>query len=80
LFISRAEALRFALFESGHRSEAVVMVPGNLELHLGEVAGVSKPPTNSQVRFQSQQNSNSLPRRTSSGLREIFGALALAHR
>jgi hypothetical protein len=34
LFIDRAEALRFALFENGHRPQAVIMVPDVLELDL----------------------------------------------
>jgi hypothetical protein len=34
LFINRAEALKFALFENGHRPQAVVMVPGILELNM----------------------------------------------
>jgi hypothetical protein len=36
LFVSRAEALRFALFENGHRRDGVVMVGGLLELNLNE--------------------------------------------
>ena len=32
LFIDRAEALRFAMFENGNRPQAVIMVPGILEL------------------------------------------------
>jgi hypothetical protein len=39
LFIDRAEALRFALFENGRRPQAVLMVPGVLELDLSR--GVS---------------------------------------
>ena len=35
LFVSRTEALRFAMFENGHRPEAVMMVPGILELKIG---------------------------------------------
>jgi hypothetical protein len=35
LFIDRAEALRFAMFENGNRPQAVVMVPGVLELEMG---------------------------------------------
>jgi hypothetical protein len=35
LFVDRAEALRFAMFENGHRPQAVVMVPGILDLDLG---------------------------------------------
>lgn len=32
LFIGRAEALKFAMFENGNHPQAVVMVPGVLEL------------------------------------------------
>jgi hypothetical protein len=35
LFVDRAEALRFAMFENGHRPQAVVMVPGVMDLDLG---------------------------------------------
>jgi hypothetical protein len=34
LFLSRAEALRYAMFESTGHSQAVIMVPGTLELNL----------------------------------------------
>lgn len=34
LFINRAEALKFALFEAGNRPQAVIMVPGVLELDM----------------------------------------------
>ena len=34
LFVDRAEALRYALFENGHRPQAVIMVPGILELDM----------------------------------------------
>jgi hypothetical protein len=34
LFVSRAQALKFALFENGNRPQAVVMVPGVLELNM----------------------------------------------
>jgi len=40
LFVDRAEALRFALFENGHRPQAVVMVPGIFELDLSGKASV----------------------------------------
>jgi hypothetical protein len=44
LFIDRAEALRFAMFENGHRPQAVVMVPGVFELDLsGKPSVVEKP-------------------------------------
>jgi hypothetical protein len=32
LFIDRAKALKFAMFENGNRPQAVIMVPGVLEL------------------------------------------------
>jgi len=34
LFVGRSEALKYALFENGNRPQAVVMVPGFLELDL----------------------------------------------
>jgi hypothetical protein len=34
LFINRAEALRFAMFENEHSPSAVIMVPGTLELNV----------------------------------------------
>jgi hypothetical protein len=38
LFRGRAEALRYALFENGNRPQAVIMVPGTLELDMGVTA------------------------------------------
>ena len=34
LFVSRAEAVKFAMFENGHRPQAVIIVPGILELDM----------------------------------------------
>jgi hypothetical protein len=34
LFTSRADALKFAMFENGRRPQAVIMVPGVLELDM----------------------------------------------
>jgi len=34
LFVDRVKALRFALFENGNNPQAVVMVPGILELNM----------------------------------------------
>jgi hypothetical protein len=34
LFVSHAEATRFAMFESGRCSQAIIMVPGLLELDM----------------------------------------------
>jgi hypothetical protein len=34
LFVSRAEAVKFAMFENGNRPQAVIMVPDILELDM----------------------------------------------
>ena len=34
LFVNRAAALKFALFENGNRPEAVIAVPGTFELDM----------------------------------------------
>lgn len=34
LFVNRAEALKFAMFENGNRPQAVIMVPGVFELDM----------------------------------------------
>jgi hypothetical protein len=54
LFVNRAEALKFAMFENGHRPQAVIMVPGILELDLG---------SNSATRMASSENAMDLRRR-----------------
>jgi len=36
LFVDRAEAIKFAMFENGNRPQAVIMVPGVLELDINE--------------------------------------------
>ena len=33
-FVGRTEALKFAMFENGNRPQAVIMVPGVLELDI----------------------------------------------
>ena len=35
LFVDRAQALKFAMFENGNRPQAVILVPGVLELDIG---------------------------------------------
>jgi hypothetical protein len=41
LFVDRAEALKFAMFENGNRPQAVIMVPGILELDMSRKPGAS---------------------------------------
>jgi hypothetical protein len=43
LFVGRAAALKYALFENGNRPQAVVMVPGVLELDLRAVSPSDAP-------------------------------------
>ena len=45
LFIDRAEALKFAMFENGNRPQAVIMVPGVFELDVNR-----RPRTAEHVR------------------------------
>jgi hypothetical protein len=45
LFIDRVDALRFALFENGNKPQAVIMVPGVIELDMSGKAG----PTDHQL-------------------------------
>jgi hypothetical protein len=56
LFVDRAEALRFALFENGNRPQAVVMVPGTLELDLSgkPSTAVDRPVTRRKTSLQLQ--------------------------
>jgi hypothetical protein len=44
LFVSRAAALKYALFENGRRPHLVVDMPGVLELDTGVAAFPSPPP------------------------------------
>jgi hypothetical protein len=45
LFIDRAEALKFARFESANRAQAVIMVPGVLELDMSAKPQAAYPAT-----------------------------------
>jgi len=53
LFVNRAEALKFAMFENGNRPQAVIMVPGVFELDMSATAHTSpRSSTNTQVPLQ----------------------------
>jgi hypothetical protein len=39
IFVDRAEAIRFAMFENGDRSQAAIMVPGVFELDMSRRPG-----------------------------------------
>jgi hypothetical protein len=57
LFINRAEALRFALFENGRRPQAIIMIPDGLELDMGGRHEASIAPAETKT---SSQRSNVL--------------------
>ncbi len=43
LFVDRAEAVKFALFENGRQAQSVVMVPGIFELDLTGRSATHRP-------------------------------------
>jgi hypothetical protein len=49
LFVTRTEAVKFALFENGHRPQAVITVPGILELEISRKPRVAEC-TSSETR------------------------------
>jgi hypothetical protein len=50
LFVGRAEALKFAMDENGKRPQAVIMVPGILELNISDtLCTVRRSTANGQV-------------------------------
>ena len=50
LFVDRAEALKFAMFENGKRPQAVIMVPGILELDMSRKPAASDRATDEAPR------------------------------
>jgi len=53
LFVDRVKALRFALFENGNNPQAVVMVPGVLELNMSGNA-IAPLPSNDDAQRKLQ--------------------------
>jgi hypothetical protein len=49
LFVNRAQALKFALFENGNCPQAVIMVPGTLELTIGGSSRAAPRNINSNI-------------------------------
>ena len=50
LFVGRAEALKFAMFENGNRPQAVIMVPGVLELDMvAQPRAARQPAANNEI-------------------------------
>jgi len=43
MFVNRTEAVKFAMFENGNRPQAVIMVPGILELDMSGKWAVGGP-------------------------------------
>ena len=55
LFIDRAAALRFALFENGNQPQSVIMVPGVLELDLTSSPRIMQQPQTSADASRERQ-------------------------
>lgn len=54
LFVNRAQAIKFALFENGNHPDAIVVVPGILELDMSATAVRGSTPILSDIpRLQS---------------------------
>jgi|HubBroStandDraft_6_1064221.scaffolds.fasta_scaffold824410_2 hypothetical protein len=67
LFVNRAEALKFAMFENGNRPQAVIMVPGVLELDMS-------------AKLRTEQRSTANPQASFSGSRsDVYSPLRLRH-
>jgi hypothetical protein len=43
LFVNRAEAVKYAMYETGRSPQAVIMVPGILELNLNGKRSIGEP-------------------------------------
>jgi hypothetical protein len=54
LFVGRAEALKFAMFENGNRPQAVIMVAGVLELDLSGRSSAHPVAANTQAPLRRQ--------------------------
>ena len=52
LFVNRAEALKFAMFENGNRPQAAIMVPGIFEL---DISGNPAPAHRLQTNTTQEQ-------------------------
>jgi hypothetical protein len=50
LFVDRVQALKFAMFENGNRPQAVIMVPGILELDLRSRSADHPAPATPRLR------------------------------
>jgi hypothetical protein len=51
LFVDRAEAVKFAMFENGNQPQAVIMVPGILELDMSGKPDAGDSPSDAYGRL-----------------------------
>jgi hypothetical protein len=54
LFVDRAQALKYAMFENGNCPQAVIMVPGIFELDIGGSSRAAPRGLNSNIPHQRQ--------------------------
>ena len=52
LFADRTSALKFAMFENGHRPQAVIMVPGIFELDMNRRIAAAEPESRAEARVR----------------------------
>ena len=74
LFVDRAQALRFAMFENGHRPQAVVMVPGVMDLVGLPIPGLSTLTTSAPKSASSLPQFSPATDSASSTMRKPFSA------
>lgn len=52
LFVNRAQAMKYALFENGHRSETIVLTTNIIELDMHRKAQPQRTPENIEASLQ----------------------------
>jgi len=50
LFVNRAQAVKYALFENGHHPETIVELSGEIELNMGKLASTVQIPAAAGMR------------------------------
>jgi hypothetical protein len=61
IFVDRAEALRFAMFENGDRPQAVIMVVGVFELDMSRKPGTAHRPVAKLMHYGLRSPCSHLP-------------------
>jgi hypothetical protein len=54
LFVNRAQAMKYALFENGHHPETIVLTANIIELDMHRIASSHQTPENTEASLQSR--------------------------